>query len=668
MTTSLVRRAYCGLTIKSVDAGGRIIRGIATTPTTDRHNDIVEPLGVSFTNPLALLWQHDHKKPIGWVKFEKPTKDGIRFEAEVADIEDEGRLKDRLDEAWQEIKIGLVRFVSIGFRSFDDGYVYMENGGIRFLKTEVYELSPVTIPANADSMITYIGKSLDASSVAVIKKFDIRTPAASGVPLRVSKTTPAASGTVTYQQRPKEGLKTMNIGAKIAELQAQRKEIADQMEAIQKTALDAGRTKDADERETFSSLRDQLSALDAEIDDLKALEKMHQPTATGLERNAPSQPHRQSVPAAPKKKEQPGVRFAQLAKVLAISRMDVVPQIDVAAKMYGRDSAVFSIIKANEVAPGTTTTGNWAAPLIGEETSAVADFAEYLNPRTILGRFGQGDVPALRQVTFRSPLLLQTDGGDGYWVGEAKPKPLTSFGFDRNTLEPVKCANIAVLSMEHLRDSAPSSDIIVRDALVNALIKVQDIAFIDPMNAGSTGVRPASVLYQAPAIVSEGNDYTDVDIDLRSVVQKFIDADNALGSGVWVMSQQNAMALAMMRNELGQPVFAGMSMRGGVLLDLPVITSRHAGSIVALINAEDIHYADYGDITVDLSREASLEMKSATLSQDPLAPGTGAELVSLWQNNLVALKAERTVNWRRRRPVSAAYLTGVSWGGGVNAS
>ena len=225
-----------------------------------------------------------------------------------------------------------------------------------------------------------------------------------------------------------------------------------------------------------------------------------------------------------------------------------------------------------------------------------------------------------------------------------------------------------MLSEEHLRDASPSSDMIVRDALTGALVKVQDMAFIDPANAGAAGIKPASVLYQAPVIVSAGIDYADVDIDLRSVVQKFINADNALSSGVWVMSEQNAMALAMMRNELGQMVFPNMSMRGGVLLDLPVITSRHAGSVVALINAEDIHYGDDGDIMVDLSREASLEMKSATLSQDPTAPGTGASLVSLWQNNLVGLRAEKTVNWRRRRSVSAAYLTSVTWGGGVNAS
>ena len=41
-------------------------------------------------------------------------------------------------------------------------------------------------------------------------------------------------------------------------------------------------------------------------------------------------------------------------------------------------------------------------------------------PPPFSARFGQGDIPALRRVSFRSPLLLQTEGGDGYWVGEGE--------------------------------------------------------------------------------------------------------------------------------------------------------------------------------------------------------------------------------------------------------
>jgi HK97 family phage prohead protease len=187
-------RAYSVLSIKSVDEDKRIIRGIATTPAVDRVGDIIDPLGVKFDNPLPLLWQHEHDKPIGSVKFEKPTKAGISFEAEIASTDEPGTLKDRLDEAWQSIKIGLVRAVSIGFRAIE--YAFMDNGGIRFSETEVYELSAVTIPANAEALITSV-KSIDAKLRAEHGVPDPEIPAqpkdeaATGKSVRVVKLAPA---------------------------------------------------------------------------------------------------------------------------------------------------------------------------------------------------------------------------------------------------------------------------------------------------------------------------------------------------------------------------------------------------------------------------------------------------------------------------------------------
>lgn len=182
-------RAYSVLQVKSVDEERRVIRGIATTPSVDRVGDIIDPMGVKFQNPLAFLWQHQHDKPIGSVKFDKPTAKGIEFEAEIASTDEPGTLKDRLDEAWQSIKAGLVRAVSIGFRPIE--YSFMDNGGIKYSETEVYELSAVTIPANADALITTI-KSIDAAArkEAGVPDPEIpqpQEPAATGKKARVVK-------------------------------------------------------------------------------------------------------------------------------------------------------------------------------------------------------------------------------------------------------------------------------------------------------------------------------------------------------------------------------------------------------------------------------------------------------------------------------------------------
>lgn len=147
-------RAYSVLEIKSVSDDERTITGIATTPETDRMGDIVDPMGAKFAAEIPLLWQHAHDKPVGTATFGKPTKKGIPFTAKIAAISEAGPLKDLVDMAWQSVKAKLVRGVSIGFRSIE--HSFMENGGIKFAQTEIYELSLVTIPANASATIQTI--------------------------------------------------------------------------------------------------------------------------------------------------------------------------------------------------------------------------------------------------------------------------------------------------------------------------------------------------------------------------------------------------------------------------------------------------------------------------------------------------------------------------------
>lgn len=148
-------RAYAVLEIKAVDEEKRTFRGIATTPSTDRMGDIVDPKGAVFKLPLPLLWQHNSADPIGWVRTAKVTSAGIEVEGEIADIPEEGELKNRLLKAWQMLKNKLVRGLSIGFNSIEAARI--ENTySYHFLKWEWLELSAVTIPANQEATITAI--------------------------------------------------------------------------------------------------------------------------------------------------------------------------------------------------------------------------------------------------------------------------------------------------------------------------------------------------------------------------------------------------------------------------------------------------------------------------------------------------------------------------------
>jgi len=652
----MLNRAYSILTVKAVEDDQRIITGTATTPEPDRIGDIIEPLGVNYKNPLPLLHHHKSDKPIGTVTFDKPTEDGITFKARIPHVAEPPSLKDRVDTAWAEVKAGLVRGVSIGFRPLE--HAMLKDGGIRFIETEVVELSLVSVPANASATIHTI-KSLDTAQRAAPG----RMPRAV-----VHLNPPGASGRTSAQEG---AMKT--IAEQITALEAKRMASATRMEAVMQKTLDEDRTSDTAEQDEFDKLSGEVEAIDKDLVRLRQVEKAKAFTARPVTKASTAQEgsdaRGSSIIVKPQPRLEPGQLFAQKVKCLALSQKVFRPAADLAVEMYGPDSAIVGEFTKTAVPAGSTISGNWAANLYSAESAAVAAFLEYLRPMTILGRFGTGGIPALRSVMFNTPIVTQTGGGAGYWVGEGKAKPLTSFNFARTTLPPTKVANICALTDESIRFSNPKSDIIVRDSLAQALRERLDIDFINPAKTAVSGVSPASITNGAATVVSSGDDADDIRLDIRSLYAKFAAANNPISSGVWIMSSNNAVALAMMTNPLGQHEFNGMSMTGGTLNGMPVIASDYitkAMNIVVLVNASDIFVADDGDIQIDASREASLEMSDAP-AHDSITP-TGASLVSAFQTNSVFIRAERIINWMRGRTQSVAYLTSADWGGPVHTA
>ncbi|HEJ2268269.1 TPA: phage major capsid protein [Pseudomonas aeruginosa] len=659
-------RAYSTLEVKALDDEKRVITGIASTPSPDRMQDVVEPKGAQFKLPIPFLWQHNHDEPIGHVTDAKVTQKGIEVSVQLTQVEEPGKLKDRLDEAWQSIKSGLVRGLSIGFSAKEFEQI-PGSWGLRFLSWEWFELSAVTIPANAEATITSV-KSIDREQRAAL--------GIKSVP--VVRITPAGASAIKTKTikvpKPQEGNDMKTTSEQIAEFEATRVSKAAEMEAIMTKAAEAGETLDADQSEQFDTLEAEIAAIDKHIGRLKQMQKAQAATA----RPVTDEPNAQSAKALDFQKFQvrskntqklePGIALARAAKCLALGHLQHRDAISIAKSLYDGQDAIIAathrLVTKAAVAAATTSDATWAGPLVGDETSVFADFVEYLRPQTILGRFGTNGIPSLRRVPFRVPLIGQTSGGDGYWVGEGQAKPLTKFDFERNTLEPLKVANIAVATMEVIRDSSPSADGIIRDQLAAALRQRLDIDFIDPDKAAVAGVSPASILNGVVGIASSGTDADAVRADLKALFSAFIAANNAPTSGVFIMTATMALSLSLMVNALGQPEFPTITMTGGTLNGLPVIVSEFvptdsSGSIVALVNASDIYLGDEGGIDLSMSTEASLQMDNA-----PDNPTTASTvLVSLFQRNLVAFRAERAISWARRRTSAVAYLTGVNWGG-----
>lgn len=453
----------------------------------------------------------------------------------------------------------------------------------------------------------------------------------------------------------------------ITAYEQKRAALVGSMDAIMSKAADAGATLDASEQEEYDGFAEDIKAVDAHLGRLRTMETATASTAKAVDGgtdDAGTAARSGIIVKAPAKLA-PGIGFARIAKSLGMAKGSVGDALRIAEARYGTESETAGVFKA-AVTAGSTLSGSWAEDLVGDTNSAYADFVEFLRPQTILGKFGTDGIPSLRRVPFRVPLVSQTAGGEGYWVGEGQAKPLTAFDFSRTTMEPLKVANIAVLTEEVVRDSSPSAETIVRDALRDALVQRLDIDFVNPAKAAVAGVSPASITNgSTDDILTSGTDADAIRLDVRSVFARFIAANNAPSSGVWIMSATNALALSMLVNPLGQSEFPGISMTGGRFQGLPVIVSEHVGNVIILVNASDIYLADEGGIAIDLSREASLQMADNP-TMNSTTP-TGIASVSMFQTNSVAFRAERTINWARRRATSVAYLTGVAYGGAVTA-
>jgi len=139
--------------VKAVDDEKRLIEGWATTADEDRVGDIVVPRGAIYELPIPFLLDHDHRKAVGQVDRVQITEKGIKFFAHIKKIAEAGEVKDLCDAAWDLVRNGLRRAVSIGFRSLDAEQI-PNTFGVKFKKWEWLELSAVTVPANAGAQIT----------------------------------------------------------------------------------------------------------------------------------------------------------------------------------------------------------------------------------------------------------------------------------------------------------------------------------------------------------------------------------------------------------------------------------------------------------------------------------------------------------------------------------
>jgi len=224
---------------------------------------------------------------------------------------------------------------------------------------------------------------------------------------------------------------------------------------------------------------------------------------------------------------------------------------------------------------------------------------------------------------------LQAGGATASWSAEGTAKPVSALSFTAAALPGRKLTTMTVFSEELLfLTDGRTQDIVTRSA-ASAIGAATDTALFDATAASTS--RPAGLLNGVSATTLSGT-----------------------------IAEQTALILAALsggapaRPAIVVPIAAAMRLLGTVRdlesIGVTVIINPAATTRIIGIDASGLLLVDAG-IDLAISTQADVQLESV-----PAEPDTAATVrVSLFQRNLLSIRAERTLNWRARADA-------VAWG------
>lgn len=439
----------------------------------------------------------------------------------------------------------------------------------------------------------------------------------------------------------------MTLQEHINKIKETIKDTKKKISGVMEKCLKDGKTPEGDDEATIKSYEADLENLNLNLKRLEDLQKSQAEWEGGTtpvagnnqQEGSDSNQGKQTVKT--ESNLQPGIGFALMVKSIAVAAHSKgAVTADTVLDSWGAPEIVKNAVRQKAVV-GTTTDPNFASALVDYQ-NLTGEFIELLRGRTVVDRLA----PKMRQVPFNIKMASQTGTSTVNWVGEKKTKPVTNPTFGNMTLSKSKVAGIVLLSEELVRLSNPKADAIVRDDLVKATAEFIDQEFFDPDKA-ETEDSPASILNGITPVESTGTTAAAYEADALKLIQSLTEAKIPLTGATWIMSETRAAALSVMRDAIGKKYFEEMNLNGSKFwLTLPVEISSKAEDFIALVVPGEILLADDEFMDFAVSTEATINL------------GTDASpnWINLYQNNLMAIRGERFIRWKKRRAQAAGYI------------
>lgn len=256
---------------------------------------------------------------------------------------------------------------------------------------------------------------------------------------------------------------------------------------------------------------------------------------------------------------------------------------------------------------------------------------------------------------------IQTVTGEpaANWVEETNPKPVSTHTLGSKTITPYKLAVIEPFSTEFVRDKRALYDELVR-RLPTALAAKFDSTIMSSSAPGS-GFDVLGSCTKVSLIPGSGD----------TVYTQFLAADAAIAAGDGIMTNigvsPSGKSLIMGAVDgLGHPLFtSGVSTRDlGNILGATVEVNKRlyvAGTAASGATAgtpaivgvagdfDDAIYAIVEDVSIEFSREATLTWNDGS-----------DHVINLWQQNMIACKAEVSLGFAVKSTDEFVLLTGAT--------
>lgn len=322
-----------------------------------------------------------------------------------------------------------------------------------------------------------------------------------------------------------------------------------------------------------------------------------------------------------------GSAVTRTAIALAATRGILPDAASYAASRWGMNSVSALTMKA-AVGAGGMNPGMWGSALV-DWTTASVEFWGLVTEQSVIGR-----LLGMRRVPLNVRGVTMLSGATANWVGEAQPTPVSGETFSSTPLMTLKVAALIVLSAELAKISDPAAEPLIQADLVRAMAVRIDQSFLDPNNAGAAGVSPASVTFGVTATSVGASPSADVD----ALIAAF---KGDLSRAYWIASPTRFATMA-------GAAFLDLGARGGEIRGIPAISSLQIGNLLMLVDPSSIAIG-INVLQLDSSAEGDVQLSSTPA-------GGPSTLVSLWQSNMIALRALQGCNWKLLRPGTVEYV------------